>query len=164
MVTYMSPLGGTCTRASQDGLTYSCSMYTSPTNVPEESAESFVSFEADTENIPGIGLLTSLISSQVPFLPGRNLSSVPYILVAVHTWLLIVEPDLTYVVYQQSTDKCPYLGNIPVSLFSYVHGDIDPKYTLGILKDALLEFHLQFHARASPSSEFCRLPSTYLHV
>jgi len=28
MVTYMSPLGGTCTRASQDGLTYSCSMYT----------------------------------------------------------------------------------------------------------------------------------------
>jgi len=33
MVTYMSPLGGTCTRASQDGLTYSCSMYTSPTNV-----------------------------------------------------------------------------------------------------------------------------------
>ncbi len=31
MVTYMSPLGGTCTRASQDGLTYSCSMYTSLT-------------------------------------------------------------------------------------------------------------------------------------
>ena len=51
MVTYMSPLGGTCTRASQDGLTYSCSMYTSPINVPEESAESIVSFEADTENI-----------------------------------------------------------------------------------------------------------------
>ncbi len=49
MVTYMSPLVGTCTRASQDGLTYSCSMYTSPTNVPEESAESIVSFGADTE-------------------------------------------------------------------------------------------------------------------
>jgi len=77
MVTYMSPLGGTCTRASQDGLTYSCSMYTSPTNVPEESAESFVSYEADTENIPCIGLLTSLISSQVPFLPGKELVLCP---------------------------------------------------------------------------------------
>ncbi len=50
-------------KASQDGLTYSCSMYTSPTNVPEESAESFVSLEADTENLPSIGLLLSLISS-----------------------------------------------------------------------------------------------------
>jgi hypothetical protein len=60
------------------------------------------------------------------------LFSVPYSLVAVHTWLLIVEPDLTYVVYQQSIGKCPYLGNIPVLLFSYVHGDIGPKYTLGI--------------------------------
>jgi hypothetical protein len=97
MVTYMSPLGGTCTRASQDGLTCSCSMYTSPTNVPEKSAESIVSFEADTENIPCIGLLTSLIPSQVPFLPGKEL--VPYSLVAVHTWLLIVEPDPTYVMY-----------------------------------------------------------------
>ena len=73
MVTYMSPLVGTCTRASQDGLTYSCSMYTSPTNVPEESAESIVSFGADTENIPCIGLLTSLIPSQLPFLPGKEL-------------------------------------------------------------------------------------------
>jgi len=35
-------------------------MYTSPTNVPEESAESIVSFEADTENIPCIGSLGSL--------------------------------------------------------------------------------------------------------
>jgi len=99
MVTYMSPLGGTCTRASQDGLTYSCSMYTSPTNVPEESAESSVCSGADTENLPSIGLLTSIISSQVPFLPRRNLLSVSYSLVAVHTWLLIVEPDLAYVVY-----------------------------------------------------------------
>ena len=96
----MSPLGSTCTRASQDGLTCSCSMYTSPTNVPEESAESSVCSGADTENLPSIGLLISLISSQVPFLPGRNLSSVPYSLVAVHNWLLIVEPDLAYVVYQ----------------------------------------------------------------
>ena len=48
----MSPLGSTCTRASQDGLTCSCSMYTNPTNVPEESAEPILSFEADTENIP----------------------------------------------------------------------------------------------------------------
>ena len=77
MVTYMSPLGGTCTRASQDGLTYSCSMYTSPTNVPEESAESIVSFEADTENIPCIGLLTSLIPSQVLFLPGKEFALCP---------------------------------------------------------------------------------------
>jgi hypothetical protein len=77
MVTYMSPLGGTCTKASQDGLTCSCSMYTSPTNVPEESAESIVSFEADTENIPCIGVLTSLIPSQVPFLPGKELVLCP---------------------------------------------------------------------------------------
>jgi hypothetical protein len=36
----MSPLAGTCTRASQDDLACSCSMYTNPTNVLEESAES----------------------------------------------------------------------------------------------------------------------------
>jgi hypothetical protein len=73
MVTYMSPLGGTCTRASQDGLTCSFSMYTNPTNVPEESVESILSFEADTENIPCIGSLTSLIPSQAPFLLGKEL-------------------------------------------------------------------------------------------
>jgi hypothetical protein len=54
------------------------------------------------------------------------LFSVPYSLVAVHTWLLIVEPGPTYVVYQQSIGKCPYLGNTPVPLFSYVHGGIGP--------------------------------------
>jgi hypothetical protein len=73
MVTYMSPLGGTCTRTSQDDLTCSCSMYTNPTNVPEESVESILSFEADTENIPCIGSLTSLIPSQAPFLLGKEL-------------------------------------------------------------------------------------------
>jgi len=57
---------------------------------------------------------------------------VPYSLVAVHTWLLIVEPDLAYVMYQQSTGRCPYLGNTPVSLFNYVGGDIGSKYTLDI--------------------------------
>ena len=95
---------------------------------------------------------------------GRNLHFVPYSLVAVHAWLLVLEPDLAYVMCQQSAGRCPYLGNTPVSLFSDVQGDIGPKYTLGILKDALLEFHLQFHARASLSSEFCRPPSTYVHV
>jgi len=76
----MSPLGSTCTRASQDGLTCSCSMHTSPTNVPEESAESILSFEADTENISCIGSLTSLIPSQVPFLPGKELVLCPILL------------------------------------------------------------------------------------
>jgi hypothetical protein len=55
MVTYMSPLGSTCTRTSQDGLTCSCCMYTNPTNAPEESVESVLSLEADTENISCIG-------------------------------------------------------------------------------------------------------------
>jgi hypothetical protein len=73
----MSPLGGTCTRASQDGLACSCSMYTNPTNVPEESAESILSFEADTENIPCIGSLTSLVPSQAPFLSGKELVPCP---------------------------------------------------------------------------------------
>jgi hypothetical protein len=73
----MSPLGSTCTRASQDGLTYSCSMYTNPTNVPEESAESILSFEADTENIPCIGSLTSLVPLQAPFLSGKELVLCP---------------------------------------------------------------------------------------
>jgi len=63
---------------------------------------------------------------------GRNLHFVPYSLVAVHTWLLVVEPDLAHVMYQQSTGKCPHMGNTPVSLFSDVHGDKGPKYTLGI--------------------------------
>jgi hypothetical protein len=76
--------------------------------------------------------LLPLFHHKFPSFLGRNLFSVPYSLVAVHTWLLIVEPDLAYVVYQQSTGKCPYLGNTPVSLFSYVHGDIGPKYTLGV--------------------------------
>jgi len=73
----MSPLGSTCTRASQDGLASSCSMYTNPTNVPEETAESILSFEADTENIPCIGSLTSLIPSQAPFLSGKELVLCP---------------------------------------------------------------------------------------
>jgi hypothetical protein len=77
MVTYMSPLGGTCTRISQDGLTCSCCMYTDPTNVPEESVESILSFEADTENIPCIGFLTCLIPSQAPFLSGKELVLCP---------------------------------------------------------------------------------------
>jgi hypothetical protein len=34
--------------------------------------------------------------------------------------------------YQQSIGKCPYLGNTPVPLFSYVQGAIGPKYALGI--------------------------------
>jgi hypothetical protein len=70
----MSPLGGTCTRAS---LAYSCNMYTNPTNVPEESAESILLFEAETENIPCIGSLTSLIPSQAPFLSGKELVLCP---------------------------------------------------------------------------------------
>jgi hypothetical protein len=73
MVTYMSPLGSTCTRISQDGLTYSCYMYSDPTNVPEGSVISVLSFEPDTENISCIGILTSLIPSQAPFLPGTEL-------------------------------------------------------------------------------------------
>ena len=89
---------------------------------------------------------------------------VSYSLVAVHTWLLIVEPDLTYVVYQQSTGKCPYLGNTPVSLFSYVHSDICPKHTLSIPQGCSLGFDLQFHAHASLFQEFCRPPSTYVHA
>ena len=52
-------------------------MYTNPTNVPEESAESILSFEADTENIPCIGFLTSLIPSQAPFLSGKELVLCP---------------------------------------------------------------------------------------
>jgi hypothetical protein len=52
-------------------------MYTNPTNVPEESAESILSFEADKENIPCIGSLTSLIPSQAPFLSGKELVLYP---------------------------------------------------------------------------------------
>ena len=55
---------------------------------------------------------------------------VPYSLVAVHTWLLVLEPDLAYVMCQQSAGRCPYLGNTPVSLYSYVDGDISCKYIL----------------------------------
>jgi hypothetical protein len=88
-------------------------MYTNPTNVPEESVESILSFEADTENIPCIGSFTSLIPSQAPF-QGRNLFSVPYSSVVVHIRLLVLE--------------C----NLLVSLFSYLLGDINTKYILGI--------------------------------
>jgi len=77
MVTYMSPLGSTCTRASQDGLVCSCYMYTNPTNVPEESVESILSFEADTGNLSCIRSLASLIPSQAPFLPGKELVLCP---------------------------------------------------------------------------------------
>jgi hypothetical protein len=52
--------------------------------------------------------------------------------VALHTWLLVVEPDQVYILYQLSIGKYPYLGNTLVSLFGYVHGDIGPKYILGI--------------------------------
>jgi hypothetical protein len=52
-------------------------MYTNPTNVPEESAEAILSFDADTENIPCIGSLTSLILSQAPFLSGKELVLCP---------------------------------------------------------------------------------------
>jgi hypothetical protein len=48
-------------------------MYTNPINVPEESAESILSFEADTENTPCLGSLTSLTPSQAPFLSGKEL-------------------------------------------------------------------------------------------
>ena len=89
---------------------------------------------------------------------------VPYSLVAVHTWLLVLEPDLAYVMCQQSAGRCPYLGNTPVSLFSYVHGDICPKYTLGISQGCSLGSDLQFHAHASLSQEFSRPPSTYVHA
>jgi hypothetical protein len=92
------------------------------------------------------------------------LFSVPYSLVAVHTWLLVLEPDLAYVMCQQSAGRCPYLGNTPLSLYSYVDGDICPKHTLGIPQGCSLGFDLQFHAHASLSSEFCRPPSTYVHV
>jgi hypothetical protein len=77
MVTYMSPLGSTCTQVSQDGLACSCYMYTNPTNVPEESVESVLSSEADTENISCTGSLASLIPSQVPFLPRKELVPCP---------------------------------------------------------------------------------------
>jgi hypothetical protein len=89
---------------------------------------------------------------------------VPYSLVAVHTWLLVLEPDLAYVMCQQSAGRCPYLGNTPVSLFSYVHSDICPKYTLGISQGCSLGSELQFHAHASLSQEFSRPPSTYVHA
>ena len=89
---------------------------------------------------------------------------VPYSLVAVHTWLLVLEPDLAYVMCQQSAGRCPYLGNTPVSLFSDVHGDIGPKYTLGISQGCSLGSNLQFHAHASLSQEFCCPPSTYVHA
>jgi len=90
MVTYMSPLGSTCTRASQDGLTCSCCMYTNLTNVPEESVESFLSFEADTENIPCIGFyFLDSITSSLPFREGTcSLSHTA--LIAPHTWLLVL--------------------------------------------------------------------------
>jgi hypothetical protein len=52
-------------------------MYTNPTNVLEESAESILSFEADTENIPYIGSLTSLIPSQALLLSGKELVLCP---------------------------------------------------------------------------------------
>jgi hypothetical protein len=52
-------------------------MYTNHTNVPEESAGSILSFEADTENIPCIGSLTSFIPSQAPFLSGKELFLFP---------------------------------------------------------------------------------------
>jgi hypothetical protein len=45
--------------------------------------------------------------------------------------------------YQQSIGKCPYLGNTPVSLFSYVHGDISAKYILGISQGWSLGTHLR---------------------
>ena len=70
--------------------------------------------------------------------------SVPYSLVAIHTWLLNVEPDLAYVMCQQSTGKCPHLGNTPVSLFSYVHGDIGPSTHWVSLRDALLDWICSF--------------------
>ena len=95
---------------------------------------------------------------------GRNLHFVPYSLVAVHTWLLVLEPDLAYVMCQQSAGRCPYLGNTPVSLYSYVDGDIGCKYTLGISQGCSLGSDLQFHAHASLSQEFCRPPSTYVHA
>jgi hypothetical protein len=66
-------------------------MYTNTTNVPEESAESILSFEADTENIPCIGSLTSLVPSQAPFLSGRELVLRPIQLLYLHIlgyWLL----------------------------------------------------------------------------
>jgi hypothetical protein len=72
------------------------------------------------------------------------LFSVPYRLVAVHTWLLIVEPDPSHVVYQQSIGKCPYLGNTPVSLFTYVHGDIVTKNILYIPQGCSLGCGLVF--------------------
>jgi hypothetical protein len=109
-------------------------MYTSPTNVPEESAESILSFAADTENIPCIGSLTSLIPSQVPFLPGKELVLCPILLLYPYIlgyWLLN-QIQYIYLLYQLSIGKYPYLGNTLVSLFGYVHGDIGPKYTLGI--------------------------------
>jgi hypothetical protein len=52
-------------------------MYINPTYVPEESAESIISFEDDTENIPCIGSLTSLIPSQAPFFSGKELVLCP---------------------------------------------------------------------------------------
>ena len=74
---------------------------------------------------------------------GRNLHFVPYSLVAVHTWLLVLEPDLAYVMCQQSAGRCPYLGNTPVSLFTYVDGDIGCKYILGISQGCSLGSDLQ---------------------
>jgi hypothetical protein len=97
----MSPHGGTCTRACLDGLTFSCYLYTDPTNVPEGSVLSVLSFEADTEDISRVGFLTSLVPSQVPFFSGNEFCSLSHLApVASHTWLLAVELNLAYVLYQ----------------------------------------------------------------
>ena len=65
---------------------------------------------------------------------------------------------------QQSTGRCSYLGNTPLSLYSYVDDNIGCKYILGISQGCSLGSDLQFHAHASLSSEFCRPPPTYVHV
>ena len=65
---------------------------------------------------------------------------------------------------QQSTGRCSYLGNTPVSLFTCVDGDIGCKYILGISQGCSLGSDLQFHAHASLFQEFCRPPSTYVHA
>jgi len=76
-----------------------------------------------------------------PLLPWFHHSSLPFregpclpfhtAPVASYTWLLVVEPNLAYALYQYSMGKYTYLGNTLVSIFSYVHGDISPKYILG---------------------------------
>jgi hypothetical protein len=47
-------------------------MYTDVTGALWESVESLPLFEADTENIPCIGSLTSLIPLQAPSLPPKE--------------------------------------------------------------------------------------------